>query len=103
MKPKAAEALEASISKWRRNAKAKAPDDFLTKADDCHLCDLYWHKTCHGCPVSAKTDEPYCRGTPYIAAYRAGEAWHLDDTPDRRKRARATARKEVAFLESLRE
>jgi hypothetical protein len=94
------EALKASIAKWERNARAETPAEYLTATHHCPLCDLfYWKSDCHGCPVSMRTAERNCWGTPYIEASKAKyEWWEGTGTAEQ---AHAAARAEVSFLKSL--
>lgn len=101
MDAKTLAALEASIAKWKRNALAMAPNDYLTGSGDCPLCILFHADACRGCPVMDITGEPYCDGTPYKSAYRIHEKWCLFGGPRDGQKARDAAREEVAFLESL--
>lgn len=94
-------ALMASIAKWERNAEAKTPDDYLTGPEDCALCMLFFSKDCHGCPVSARTGESTCYGSPYGDAFLAWLAWSRWERGEPALAAHAAARKEVAFLKSL--
>jgi hypothetical protein len=90
-------ALKASIAKWERNAAAKKPEDFLVRASDCPLCDLFYERDlCVGCPVAAATGKSACSGTPYHSAHSAWLSWQHGG-----RSARSHARKEVEFLKSL--
>jgi hypothetical protein len=100
MTAEVAEALEASIAKWKRNSRVRNPDRFLIQAEDCPLCALFYMNDCTGCPVAMKTGRAVCEGTPYYDAVKAWDVYWYDDNG---KAARAAAREEVAFLESLRE
>ena len=55
-------ALVGSIHKWAMIAyfggKDKGPRN-------CPLCEKYFSKDCEGCPISVKTGENCCGGTPY--------------------------------------
>lgn len=94
-----AEALEASIEKWRQ---IEAGTKRELGSADCALCQLYLRDPvhdCRGCPVSQRTGRGMCGGTPYmkwsrVAGYRA-----MANTDEKR----ALARAEREFLESLRE
>lgn len=82
-------ALKGSIAHWRRvEADWREP----VNVDTCHLCRKFHALGCEGCPVSAKTGQAYCGGTPY-EHYRARD-------PNEAHR-RAAARAEREFLESL--
>jgi hypothetical protein len=84
-----AQALEASIGKWKRILKGTGVDH---GTDNCALCKKYLHRIplfhCRGCPVYLKTGSTLCRNSPYMD-YKLGD---LD-----------SAKKELKFLESLRE
>lgn len=107
-----AEALEASITKWKENlqrAEAGHWNSLRVSASECPLCDLFfrWMNTagpCNGCPVSARTGMHHCGGTPYskvVEELRACQETH----PARPLLAYliAEVKAEVEFLESLRE
>lgn len=104
MNKKTLKALNESIAKWERNAKAETPANYLTTPADCPLCELFfgYPKYCEGCPVAECTGEAVCDGSPYDDAAKAGKNW--TDHPQSnayRYAARAAARKEVRFLRSL--
>ena len=101
MNAKTLAALEASIAKWKRNAQAMAPGDYLTGPRDCPLCVLFHEGDCEGCPVSARTCEIYCDGTPFNSAEDLCEKWWATGDPADGQKARDAAREEAAFLESL--
>ena len=108
MDSETAEALEASIEHWKRNAAAETPDAAAFGVDHCALCKKFVvdriTDRCVGCPVQARTDRPGCDGSPYDDAIDAHDDWEKspfdilahDDF-------RTAALDEVAFLESLRD
>jgi hypothetical protein len=83
MDAKVAEALEASIEKWRANVAAEAPEDAtLGGWSECPLCRLFWvdfASECDGCPVSTRTGEDMCRDTPYVKADALHTQWLFAD------------------------
>lgn len=94
-----AEALEASIEKWRQ---IEAGTKRECGSHDCALCQLYLKdvvRDCALCPVYEKTGRPMCRDTPYMDWYHAQGCRTLADTDLKRD----IARREREFLESLRE
>jgi hypothetical protein len=111
MNRKTAAALEDSIAHWRKNAEAKTADEVNIGPDACALCDLFNYpgrplaKKCAGCPVTKRTGQILCCGTPYDGAASARLRWFIalrrSDDPGDAFRDAALA--EVAFLESLRE
>lgn len=101
MDAKTLAALEESIAKWKRNAQAMAPGEYLTGPDNCSLCVLFHEGCCEGCPVMARTGRDYCRFTPYNFAATLCEKWWMTGDPRDGQKARDAAREEAAFLESL--
>jgi hypothetical protein len=101
MDAKTLEALKASIAKWERNAEAKTPAEYKIREKDCPLCDLFRRNLCDGCPVSDRTEEIFCYGTPYDLAAPAKYDWIRASSKSAADRAHAAARDEVAFLKSL--
>lgn len=99
MDAKALKALKASIRKWERNAKAKTPEEYLTKAGDCPLCDLFIDDGCRRCPVYQRSLSIHCMATPYVQASVARHQWAYSDGSA--EAAHAAARAEVEFLKSL--
>lgn len=105
MNEKTLTALRGSIEKWRAIADGTRED---RGSVDCPLCIAFPSSFCDGCPV-AQAGHPRCRGTPYTDEWRT----LLPNDGDLQKtygpagiraisdRAKAAARKEVAFLESL--
>lgn len=94
--PEVAAALEASIEKWKRNTKIKHTLEATIGSQDCPLCHMFWRADCRGCPVREQTGYDGCSGTPYDGANNAYYHSDLAEFHD-------AARKEVAFLESLRD
>lgn len=107
MEAKTLEALNESIAKWEANAKADAPEDYLTGVGDCPLCQLFnstattYGTACRGCPVMDSTGEDCCNGTPYDAASFLHRIWRRNGTRKARADAREAAVSEVEFLKSL--
>lgn len=99
MNAKTKKALEGSIAKWKRNARARTPEIVRLSVADCPLCDLYWDSYCDGCPVALRTGEAKCRETPYIDAASAHDDWEWGDSDG--GPFRTAAKKEVEFLRSL--
>lgn len=94
-----AEALEASIEKWRQ---VEAGVKRELGSSDCALCWLYKDDpagTCWDCPVSQRTGRLLCGGTPYMEWHQVAGFRGLADTDEKRD----IARREREFLESLRE
>jgi hypothetical protein len=97
------EALEASIQHWRENLAAERPEDASDAKDDCALCGKYWESNCDGCPVSMKTGESICIGSPYIEAANCLYDWRKNpESVAARAAWRAAANTELEFLEALR-
>lgn len=107
MDAKTLEALKASIAKWEKNAVAKTTGDYLKSVKDCPLCGLFYAKDCDGCPISEKTGQTVCEGTPYAEAAEAWSDWDwwtvIDGKARAKSRAKAlrAAKAEVKFLKSL--
>lgn len=108
MSGRALKALKASIRKWERNVAAVGPADVKLGAFSCPLCKLYnpdeWviSRSCHSCPVYAKTKRLYCDGTPYKKAAKAKYDWHYQTTNEKAAKAfRRAAQAEVNFLRGL--
>lgn len=89
---KGEDALELSIEKWQDIVDGKGEDKSTSYCALCHVnvdCD-------NGCPVWKKTGRLYCERSPheeYVAAVRAKVG---------KEKLVALAKKEVAFLKSLR-
>jgi len=102
-------ALLASIEKWKLNAVAETPTEYVTGSASCPLCDLYnncFNNTafCSGCPVFDAGGGVWCFNTPYMVAEDEREKWYREyrDGDDRRREAcQSAARKETLFLQSL--
>ena len=83
--------LELAIQKWQDIVEGKGIDH---GGVNCALCKV--HEDCEDCPVFEKTKEWNCLKTPYIDYRTAVEA-------DKSERIlKAIAKREVAFLKSLR-
>ena len=98
MNKETADALEASIEKWKRNEERWALDSATYSRRACPLCVMFVNATgtCLGCPVTEATGFPSCAGTPYGDA---SDALHDGDVLAFKRHAR----REREFLESLRE
>jgi hypothetical protein len=104
MNKKTAKALEKSIAHWRRMHDAESPEDLGKESpygDYCALCDLFSGKDCEGCPVAIKTGKTECDGSPWANARDFFGQWKSGWST--RAEWRKAARKEITFLESLRE
>jgi hypothetical protein len=93
------DALKRSIVAWQEKAAAYSLEGLTIGRTSCPLCDRFNTSTgledsCGGCPVSERTGNPYCRGTPYD---KARVAYHEGAIGD----FRVAAQEEVAFLKSL--
>jgi hypothetical protein len=89
-----AEALEKSIQHWERLASGTTKPGEGPFEGSCALCRT--HPNCEGCPVMLRTGKWCCYDTPY---YKARASWDAGRNSNEFKRA---ARKELAFLKSLR-
>lgn len=108
------EALNASIAKWERNAKAKRPANYKTGVSDCPLCGLYMMppdgRTCRDCPIFKITGKTGCADTPYEDAVSARSLWGsctglsipVEMLIELRDAAHEAAREEVRFLKEVR-
>jgi hypothetical protein len=72
----------ASAKHWDENSKASTPNMASVFAKDCALCDIYQGSSvatrCGGCPVSSRTGELLCKGSPYTKAAKAWRDWSDD-------------------------
>ena len=99
-------ALKKSIAKWERNVAATEVYKIDTTIGGCPLCSWFFSsrddegRQCYGCPVSKKTGNTNCRGTPYYEVTN----WMLDiedsNGPLTEELAKA-CQAEVDFLKSL--
>ena len=72
-------ALDQTIQRWQRNRIAIVPDQFSVHGQSRgELCDSFRKDGCNGCPVSAKTGQPECSGTPLGEAVVAFTDWRQD-------------------------
>lgn len=92
MDAKTLAALDGSIKKWEAIVAGTGID---AGPMNCPLCRLFFYKGCFGCPVSNKTQQDGCSGSPYEEYYdlRGGECTNEE--------LRDAAKKEVDFLKSL--
>ena len=99
------EALEQLIEHWEENARAEDPTDVKLEPKEYALCQLFlWNNKspCEGCPVSIRTGDPFCWGTPYDEAHRLWQHWRLNPHIEAQINLQTAAKKEVEFLKSLR-
>lgn len=90
-------ALKQSIEHHSSNSKVTEvdfPDKVGLGSKDCALCELFFDKRCHGCPVAMKTGQILCYNTPYVATVKARDDLNYKDFI-------VAEEKEVVFLESL--
>jgi len=83
MDAKTLEALKGSIAKWE-TVRETLKQEGVT---DCPLCQLFYNNGCKGCPVSKKTRQINCCGTPFKEFYKDPSV--------------ARAQAELDFLKSL--
>lgn len=93
MDAKTLKALEGSIKKWEAIVAGTGID---AGSINCPLCGLFYYNECFGCPVLEKTQQRFCKRSPYVeyADLRDEEC-----TAD--KVLRDAAKKELDFLKSL--
>ncbi len=106
------EALEKSIEHWEKNLeKVKKYELFPLGADECSLCNLYVDASCIKCPIYLKTQEPYCKNTPFMDVDKTVEILeYLNEKYSLTnenffyfwQRLREDVIKEIEFLKSLR-
>lgn len=95
MDERTTKALDASILKWTEMSNGIGME--RTSVGDCALCELFYGTwSCNGCPVMARTGNPFCRGTPY-SKYRHGQDRYVPQ-----EELMQLAKEEVDFLTSLR-
>jgi hypothetical protein len=94
MNKKTIEALNGSISKWKKVVDGTGKED---GAKNCPLCNMFLREfMCDGCPVKEFTGKVGCNNTPYTE-------W-VSVVPDRTPKTPEhyrIAQKEVDFLKSL--
>ena len=108
MDKKTLKALKGSIQKWEKIVKGKGVDK---GSYNCPLCKLFVKYRCVGCPVSLKTKDGSCTGTPYDEWEDHFFSEHEDYWNDQTDKelglkcqcdtCREIAQKEVDFLKSL--
>ena len=111
MNKRTAKALEKSIEHHKQNLLAKTPDDVRLGGRYCALCKLYRNipgNSCKGCPVAESAGCALCCNTPYNELYEAESNWlcywvETDKHGQHRRKFRAAEKKEIEFLESLRD
>lgn len=94
MDAKTLKALKGSIKKWEAIVAGTGID---AGSINCPLCGLFYHNDCLGCPVSEKTQQELCMGSPYD---EYSNLWNGECTTD--EELRDAAKKELDFLKSLR-
>ena len=99
-------ALKKSITKWERNVAATMVYKIDTSIGGCPLCVLFFSprddegRQCYGCPVSKKTGNTNCRGTPYYEVRNWMHDVEDSNGPLTEELAKA-CQAEVDFLKSL--
>jgi len=96
MNEKTLTALKRSIAHWKRYVDGKGFKEGVPESHNCHLCKLFFHQDCHGCPVAEKTKEAACLRTPYSKAHEA----YINHGPTSKKFI-AAAKRQLKFLTSL--
>ena len=114
MDAETAEALEESIEHWDENARRTVFDANCIFSEAYALCNRFCdredYKDCDGCPVSLRTGQPECRGSPWYDVRKALSEWEraIDLANEAAITAaaeafRAKARVQLEFLKSLRD
>lgn len=114
MDAKTLKALKASIAKWEMNATTArtscasnsyimvgefSEDGVIGMGDEgCPLCGLFFKKSCRGCPISQKTKQIGCNGTPFRDV---DDLAPVDGVFIASEALVAACEAEVAFLRSL--
>lgn len=64
------EALDDSIRHWKEYAAGNGEKEGFPTDESCSLCKLFFFKSpaCKGCPISNKTKQSVCQGSPYELA-----------------------------------
>lgn len=102
--PSDKELLAQSLAKWKKNAKAKRPDEVLTGPKDCPLCVRYNNDVdnCRGCAIYSYTRRTGCVGCPYTAVVMKVSNWErYPEDPIAKEAAMSLIREEVDLLEML--
>jgi len=100
MNTKTLKVLKGSIKKWEKIVEGTGIDE---GTDNCPLCELFYYKDCHGCPVYEKTNCPDCIDTPcgdwneHIATKHKEKGDYKVYCPV----CKELAQKELDFLKSL--
>jgi len=98
-------ALKGSIAKWREIVRSTRAEDRAT--ENCPLCEVFLNQeagVCPGCPVSTKTRNALCLGTPYIAWVSHTDTHKFYFNRHRKpgcKECLRLVKAELAFLRSL--
>lgn len=90
-------AWQDSVAHWERLASGNRLEDESMFSEDCAFCALFIDDGCYGCPVAAATGEWACAGSPWKSV---GIALGNEDYDT--SRFKKAAKKELAFLKSLR-
>ena len=102
MDTKTLKALKGSIEKWKKIERSTRALDTIK---NCPLCVLFYHNNCKECPVSGKTTQTVCYGSPYIEWSEHISHIHIHFKTVHRAKDCPTcldlATKERKFLESL--
>ena len=102
MNAKTLKALKGSIEKWEKIVNETGKDSGWT---NCPLCDLFLHsEDCRHCPIFEKTNQSYCKNTPYTTWEAHQEKKHDEEFPPyiiQCPTCKKLAQKEVDFLKSL--
>lgn len=78
-------ALDASIEHWRLdNEKALTTYDVRVGSGHCALCELFWDRSCNGCPVRERTGKKHCEDSPYDEIGLALARWSNAEDSTRR-------------------
>lgn len=89
-------ALKSSIKHWVRLSTGKRRSNEDTGVNHCALCKIYHSGECEGCPVSEKTGQTYCDGSPFEAAVEVKHKYGISS-----KQFKQAAKRELKFLKSL--
>lgn len=103
MTQEAKEALLGSIAKWQAIVDGTGVD---RRSKNCPLCKLFldyslYVSTCQGCPVSERTGQDCCRGTPYERFALRSKYYSAGHFIPKTDAAKAAARDMLDFLKSL--
>jgi hypothetical protein len=109
MDPETLEALKGSIAKWERVVEGGQQEN--GGPTDCPLCSRFnsqfnknlTNPPCQGCPVSIRTGQKFCEGSPYdeIEKLEDGGEYVFDSNEEFVSTFRSAAKEELEFLKSL--